>query len=681
MMVVGVAVHSAPASAQSNAQVTVMVNGHIFTAEPSHPYADAIAIQGDRILAVGGREAVQAIAGERARRVDLQGRLLMPAMIDAHAHPIDGGVTLLRANYPDTRDVIPDLVAFVESQIGRPQSYVGDILVVYNVDTGYWPQARQIDAVLSSGRLADIPLVLYGSDGHTTWINRAMRTRAGLTRGYLRTLSPADLYFYGHDDALEPNGFVVDTGQTFVEKSIPKPSHDELMEAARAGLHYMNSVGITAWLDAAVSGDSDTAATIDSPGYLPIYRELAQHGELTAHVVAYPVVRPDSGLKQLDVVETLRKQYELAPDLRVPGLKVFADGVVEYPSQTAALSQPYLNSGTQVTPLFKQENMNALVTEADRRGLIVHVHVIGDQAVKASLDAIEAARRANPDSRVLHTLTHLQFVLPQDAVRMARLRVPAAVQLLWATADPSTIDVVQPYIDPQIYSTMYRARSLLEAGVLVAGSSDWPVSSANPFEAIYQAETRSGSKGVLNAGERMPREAMLTAYTRNAAVVLGELDQIGTLAPGKRADLVLVDRDVLTVAVGELRDAKVIWTMFGGRVVYGEGPDLEAETQPNWADLYRQVAVLQGAFDDCIGKSGWIGAPGMIPPACRSNCTSVSSATCSQMEPTWHPKADMRTTRMEPSTTSCGDGTPRAPRPARHGMQPSMWCEVTHTVS
>jgi hypothetical protein len=564
------------AAAESDAQVTVMFNGHIFTAEPAQPYAEAIAIQGGRILAVGGRGAVLKAVGRDYRGIDLQGRFLMPGMIDAHAHPIDGGVTLLHATYPDTRDSIPDLAAFVEGQIGRKASTIGDILVVYNVDTGFWPRVQAIDAVLSGPRFADIPIVLYGSDGHTAWINRAMRARAGLTGEYLNNLSSDDLRFFGHftekNGALEPDGFVVDTGQTFVQKSIPKPSHEELLEAARAGLHYLNSVGITGWLDAAVSGNEDTPARVEDPGYLPIYRQLAQQGDLTAHVVAYPVVRPDSGPQQVAVVESLREQYEVLPDFRVPGLKVFADGVVEYPSQTAALSRPYLNSGRLVAPSFAQENMNALVRDADRRGLIVHVHVIGDQAVKAALDAIEAARLANPAGRLLHTLTHLQFVSPQDAGRFASLHVAAALQLLWATADPSTIDVVKPYMDPEIYSWMYRARSLLEAGALVAGSSDWPVSSANPFEAIYQAETRAGAQGLLNADERMPREAMLYAYTRNAAIVLDELDQIGTLAPGKRADLVLIDRDVLAVPAQELQGAKVLWTMLGGRIIYEQGP-------------------------------------------------------------------------------------------------------------
>jgi predicted amidohydrolase YtcJ len=165
-------------------------------------------------------------------------------------------------------------------------------------------------------------------------------------------------------------------------------------------------------------------------------------------------------------------------------------------------------------------------------------------------------------------MTHAQFVDPEDIPRFAQYRVIAALQLLWAVADPSTNEVVKPYIDPAIHSLMYPARSMLEAGATIAGASDWPVSSPNPFEAIAQAETRTGPQGVLDAGQRMPREAMLYAYTRNSAQVLNQLDQIGSLAPGKRADLVLVDRDVLTEPPAQVREAKVLWTMFGGQTVY-----------------------------------------------------------------------------------------------------------------
>jgi len=303
-----------------------------------------------------------------------------------------------------------------------------------------------------------------------------------------------------------------------------------------------------------------------------VYQELGRRGELTAHVTAYPVIQPDLGFQQIDVVEALQSQYRDIPNLRIPGLKVFADGVVEIPSQTAALTKPYINTGRSAPLLFTPAKMNALVAEADRRGLTVHVHAIGDLAVKAALDAFEAARKANPSGTLPHTLTHAQFVDPEDIPRFTQLRVIAALQLLWAVADPSTNEQVKPYIDPEIYRWMYPARSLLDSGAVIAGASDWPVSTANPLLAIYQAETRSGPQGVLDASQRMPREAMLYAYTRNSARVLDQLDQIGSLAPGKLADLVLIDRDVLAVPAEELKNAAVVWTMLGGKIVYGAAP-------------------------------------------------------------------------------------------------------------
>ena len=549
----------------------------MFTAEPGTPYAEAVAIRGQRILAVGARESVESAAGPGARRVDLGGKFLMPGMIDAHAHPIGGrlvlggGFTLVMANFPDTRDSVPDLVTFVGKTADAGTSRLGDTVVVNGVDIGYWAHAAEIDALLSGGRFANVPLVLFGSDGHTAWANRRARTRAGISAHYLRSLAPARAAFYGFGPQFDPNGFVVDVGLTRLRQSLPAAAPDLMMSFGEAAIHYMNGLGITGWLDAAVAGvvGGDEPLTLDDPGALPVYRELARRGELSAHVAAYPVIRPDDGVQQIEVVEALRRQFLDVPNLVVPGFKVFADGVVEFPSQTAALTKPYRNNGKSTPLLFDPERFNALIVEADRRGLIVHIHAIGDLAVKASLNAFGAARQANPQGALPHTMTHAQFIDAEDVVLFARYNVIAALQLLWAVADPSTNEEVKPYIDPAIHARMYPARSLLESGATIAGASDWPVSSANPFEAIYQAETRVGPQGVLDAGQRMPREAMLFAYTRNSARVLNQLDQIGTLAPGKRADLVLVDRDVLTTPVEELRDAKVLWTMFGGKIVYG----------------------------------------------------------------------------------------------------------------
>ncbi|HTV95234.1 MAG TPA: amidohydrolase [Steroidobacteraceae bacterium] len=560
--------------AAAGAATTVLYHAQVFTGEYDHPYAEAVAIRGDRILAVGELADVEKAAGPSARKVDLEGKFLMPGMIDGHAHPIAGGLTLIQANFPDTKDSIPALTRFVAEHVRKKDSRLGDVLVVNGIDIGYWAHAAEIDAALSGGAFAEQPIVLFGSDGHTAWANRAARTRAGITAQYIRGLPADERHCYGVDGASNPNGFMVDLCKIKLDKSLPAPSAQTMLRAGEAAVHYMNALGITGWLDAAVSGvvGGGVPASVDEPGYLPVYRALAERGELTAHVAAYPVVQPDLGDQQIEVVEALREKFKGIPNLTIPGLKVFADGVVEIPSQTAALTKPYLNTGRSGQLLFTPAKMNALVSEAARRGLNVHIHAIGDLAVKASLDAFEAARKANPHAKVPFSLTHAQFVDPQDIPRFAHLDVIAVLQLLWAVADPSTNEQVKPYVDPAIYRWMYPARSILDTGGEIAGASDWPVSSANPFEAIYQAETRSGPQGVLDPAQRMPREAMLYAYTRNSAQVLDQLNEIGSIAPGKRADLALIDRDVLTVPAEELKKAAVLFTMWGGKIIYGHEP-------------------------------------------------------------------------------------------------------------
>jgi len=486
----------------------VFYNAQVFTAEYDHPYAEAVAIRGDRIIAVGTLGSVERIAGPTARKVDLHGQFLMPGMIDAHVHPIWGGITLIQANFSDAASVAA-LVQFVAEQMTKRESMRGDVLVVNDINNSYWSHAAEIDAALSEGAFAEQPIVLLGSDGHTAWANRAARTRAGITQEFIRTLQPGERQYYGFDTAFNPNGFVVDAGKIKLDGTLPPFSADFLLRAGRAAVRYLNGFGITGWLDAAVSGMSGGTilASVDDPGYLPVYQELARSGELTAHVAAYPVVQPDLGTPQIEVVEALRARFQGIPNLTIPGLKVYADGVAEFPSQTAALTKPYINTGRTAPLLFTPAKMDALVTEAARRGLNVHVHAIGDLAVRASLDAFEAARKAVPQSTLPFSLTHARFVDPQDIPRFAQLRVIAVLQLLWAS--PEASDSVKPYIDPEIYRWMYPARSILDAGGKIAGASDWFVSSPNPFLAIGVAETRSaGQSGVLDATQRVPREAM-----------------------------------------------------------------------------------------------------------------------------------------------------------------------------
>jgi len=355
---------------------------------------------------------------------------------------------------------------------------------------------------------------------------------------------------------MQPTGFLVDAGKEKVEALLPKWTDEQLLAAGRAALHYNYSIGITAWLD-----------PLAHDHVLRAYKMLADHGDLNSEIVAFPQVLSKDPTAELATVQTIRETYKNVPHLHVTGIKIFADGVAEFPSQTAHFSKPYKNTGRRGDLLFDPTKFRELCVAADKQGLIIHVHAIGDGAVTAALDGIAAARAANPSSRLPHTLTHEQFVRPEDFPRFRQLGVISALQLFWAEASNDTIEILKPYLDPEIYKWQYPARSLLDSGAVISGASDWPVSTANVFRAIYQAETRKGKEGVLDASQAMPREAMFYAYTRNSAKAMN-MDSIGTIAPGKRADLVLLDRDIFTVSPEEMRDTKVLWTIVGGNAVY-----------------------------------------------------------------------------------------------------------------
>jgi predicted amidohydrolase YtcJ len=233
------------------------------------------------------------------------------------------------------------------------------------------------------------------------------------------------------------------------------------------------------------------------------------------------------------------------------------------------MTQPYANTGKMGDLLFKPENFAKLCMDADKLGLFVHTHAIGDLAVHEALNGYDAMRKANGDSGLPGSITHLQFVRPDDIGRFKRLGVLASYQLLWAAYGVDSVDLVKPYVAADIFPWQYPARSMLHAGAVIAGASDWPVSTPEVFKAIYQAETRKGETGdVLDASQVMPRETMLFAYTINAARTMRQEKAIGSIEPGKAADFALLDRDVLTVPAEQMRDTKVLATMVAGEWVY-----------------------------------------------------------------------------------------------------------------
>src|SRR4029077_3762264 len=275
----------------------------------------------------------------------------------------------------------------------------------------------------SSGAYTHQDVLLRGMDGHTVWANRVLLQRAGITADFVKKLSPSDRSYYGIDKDGQPNGFLVDAGTDKIDPLVPPSTPAELLAGARSALQYNYSLGITAWLDPRASDD-----------VLQAYKLLADHGELTSEVNAFPQVFAKDPAAELAAVEKRRELYKSIPTLHITGIKVFADGVVEFPSQTAHLTRPYKNTGRNGDLLFDPAKFAELCIAADKQGLIIHVHAIGDGAVTAALDGIAAARKVNGNSGLPDTLTHEQFVRPEDFPRFKELGVISALQLLWAEA-------------------------------------------------------------------------------------------------------------------------------------------------------------------------------------------------------------------------------------------------------
>lgn len=550
----------------------VLTNGKVFTGIPGQSLAKAVAVEHGKILKVGSDAEINALADGQTQRIDLAGKVLMPGMIDTHSHPVVAAFDSLGANLLDEVKPLPELEQWIIEQDQAGRARAGDVISIAGVSSAYWEQSQELGKRFNQGRWAEQPMVLSGIDGHTGWANNAMLKRLKIDAALVKSLPENELGYVGHEADFTPTGFFAESRWDQIRSQLPAPSNEVMLKAARTAVKVNNQYGVTAWMDAAAnagSGDSlfDFKATEQSYGVLPLYRTLAEQGELSAHVAALLLANPKSRPADLEVLAKVMKQFEGVPNLSFPGIKVFADGVLEFPGQTAAVIVPFKNSNKNGQLLIDPAHFGELVVAAEKRDWIVHMHAVGDRAVRESLNAFEYARKLNP-APVAHSISHLQLVNPKEFPRFKQLGVIASMQLLWATGESYTVELVKPYISAFAYGYQYPARSLHSAGAVIAGGSDWPVSGPNPWNAIAQASTRKGPLGVLNAKESIDRLSMFYAYTINAAKALRLDRQIGSLAPGKQADLIILDRDVFKVSDDELFETKVLKTFFAGKEVY-----------------------------------------------------------------------------------------------------------------
>jgi predicted amidohydrolase YtcJ len=530
----------------------VLHHGKIYTAVPTQPFQQAIAVRGNSIVAIGDDNKVDLLIGPETKEVvDLGGKLVLPGLIDTHTHPIMGAVDSTKCSLADVKVKPPTIEALkpviqecLRKRPGGPNAWL-EVVQLYNY--GFEATADDLDSIEKKR-----PIALYGNDGHTVWVNRR---GLDLLCKTVKTLSVKVGCGYQKIACAESTGLLVEDDLAFVTSKFPGPSLKKQASLTAAALKNMSANGITSLMDACVDPTEEGAV------WLKLYGKL----DMRVHMAICPPENSDKMVAQL-------KKDKVDPNfLRAGVVKIYADGVMEYPAQTAALLKPYLDGHGNPTKCRGDPDLDpkfAQVTKLDAKGLTVHVHAIGDRAVHKALDAFAAARKKNGDRDNRHQIAHLELVDPDDFPRFKALGVIADFQLLWARPEVATMEALKPYLGPERHRYLYPAGSLLKAGATIVGGSDWPVTSYNPFCAFQNAVTRGGGKEPLNTAQTIPITAAVDAYTINAAFALKQDTTTGSLEVGKRADLIILDRDIFKVDANTIADTSVLATYLDGRLVY-----------------------------------------------------------------------------------------------------------------
>jgi len=524
----------------------ILVNGKIWTGDPSNRFVQAVAIDGNRITAAGTNESVLAAAPRDAQKIDLKGRLAVPGFIDDHTHFIDGGFELSRVQLRDA---------------ASPQEFarrIGDFAKRAGkgawISGGEWdeqlwkpyalPTRQMIDAVTP-----DNPVFVTRLDGHMSLANTAALKLAGITRD---TPDPAGGAIV-RDANGEPTGLLKDAAQNPVYAVMPSPSTDERAAAARAALREAAKFGVTAFVD--MSGG-------DAYDDLRAYQKLDKAGLLTARVYLFTPI----SMYQRLVSASIEKSFG-SDRFRIGGLKGFADGSLG--SSTAWFSEPFMNEPDNrglPMPAMTNGSMQKWVTDADANNLQIAIHAIGDRA-NAEVLKIYESLPSGRERRV--RIEHAQHLSPDLIKRFAADRIIASVQPYHAIDDGRWAETK---IGHERAKWTYPFRSLIDAGAVVTFGSDWTVAPLNPLTGIYAAVTRRTIDGKNPNGwfpeQKISVEEALRAYTVNNAWAMYREKDFGRIAPGLLADIAVLSDDLFTIAPEKIANVNVDLTIFDGAVIY-----------------------------------------------------------------------------------------------------------------
>ena len=544
----------------------VLTGGAVYTVDAARSWAQAVAVKDGRIAAVGTDVDMRYHVGPRTEVVNLRGRMLLPGFQDAHVHASSGELERSQCDLTGvhTRD---GYLAAIRAYADRDPDVAWIAGGGWGMDVfpGGVPSKEDLDSVVP-----DRPVFLSNRDHHGAWVNSRALALAGIDAA---TPDPPDGRIE-RTAAGEPQGTLHEGAMNLIRRVAPGMTLDDQVAGILEGQRYLHSLGITAWQEAIV-GDYPVV-----PDCFEAYREADGRGLLTARVAGALWWQRAAGPSQLDFLAE-RRAIASGSRFRTTSVKIMQDGVCE--NFTAAMLTPYLDGhGHETegrgTSFFAPEELNEAVTAIDARGFQVHIHAIGDRAVREALDAIAAARAANGPTAGRHHIAHLQVVHPDDVPRFAGLGVLANCQPLWASNEPQMTELTLPFLGPERAAWQYPFGSLAASGAQLCFGSDWPVSSPNPMWQMHTAVNRTtapeypfrgpDTDDPFLPGERIGLPAAIAAFTMGSAYVNHDERDAGSVEPGKRADLVVLDRDLFAQPAGEIALAQVDLTLVDGTVVY-----------------------------------------------------------------------------------------------------------------
>lgn len=537
----------------------IVINGKVFAADGGKDLAEAVAVRGNKVVRIGSNREIQRLKRAQTTVIDAKGGAVVPGFNDAHAHLINGGLSLDQVSLGDatTLDAIKDTVrVWAESHPER--EWIVGRGWYYQAFNGAMPTRQLLDTLVP-----DRPAYLVAYDGHTGWANTKALKLAGITR---RTKSPVNGTIVKDPRTGEPSGALKEAAMSLMGVAAPKASIEDRLAAIRAAIDEAHHFGITSVQDAGGTADD-----------LELFDQLRKRGELTLRI--YQALRADATLTEagLNELEQVRTRFADDPLLKTGAVKLIADGVIE--SHTAAMLEPYTNRSTlKGDARFTPEQLNKVVAMLDKAGWQVMTHAIGDAAVRMTLDAYEAAAKANPtpERGRRHRVEHIETIDPLDIPRFAALGVIASMQPVHATPSPTPGDVWSVNIGPERAARGWMWASIAKAGGRLAFGSDWPVMTLDPLKGLHVAVTRTTPEGLPEGGwipeERLALRKAIEAYTRDGAWASFDEQRKGTLTRDMLADIVVLTNDIFSGPASHLTTTEVAVTIADGKVVYRRDP-------------------------------------------------------------------------------------------------------------